>query len=105
MTIQNDAVATIVATVLRTDSATAYAPNDPHYGIVVIPDELWLNSETLVKYVRIDGIGTRGYVTGVEIHTCGAGIITAPDADDKYGKNHVCARIRDAINAVILATA
>ena len=96
-----DAAAAIVATVLRADSATAYAPTDPGYGLVIVPDELWLNQGTLVKYVRVDGLTTRGHATAVEIHTCGAGIITSGDLDD--GHKQIAARIRDAINAVVLA--
>ena len=103
MTMTPDTVAGIVASVLNVDGATAYAPTDPAYGIIIITDELWLNGGTLVKYVRVDGLETHGYVTDVEIHTCGAGIITAPDSDDPHGTRHPAARIRDAINAVLSA--
>ena len=103
MSMTPDTVAGIVASVLNVDSATAYAPTDPAYGLVIIPDELWINRETLVEYIRVDGLETHGYVTDVEIHTCGAGIITAPDSDDPHGARHPAARIRDAINAMLSA--
>lgn len=98
-----DTVSGIVASVLGASSATSYVPTDPGYGLIIVPDEFWINSDTLVKYVRIDGLTTRGYVTDVEIHTCGAGIITAPDSDSSHGTRHPAARIRDAINAVVSA--
>ena len=103
MTMTPDTVSGIIASILNASGATAYAPTDPAYGLIIIPDELWLNRDTLVEYIRIDGLTTHGYVTDVEIHTCGAGIITASDSDDPYGTRHPAARIRDAINAVLSA--
>lgn len=94
-----DAAAAIVATVLRADTATAYAPTNPAYGIVIIPDETWLGT-AYVEYVRVDGLQTRGHAESVELHTTDG---TFSDTDTHARESAVAARIRDAINAVITA--
>ncbi len=99
MTMTPDAAAAIVATVLRVDTATAYAPTDPRYGIVVVPDETWIGGEFL-EYVRIDGLSTRGHAESVILHTTAGNF---SDTDTHAREHAIAARIRDAINAVILA--
>ena len=97
-----DTAAGIVATVLHAATATAYAPTDPNYGIVVIPDGTWIGA-AYVEYVRIDGLTTHGYATSVELHTTG-GNATSEWADipgDTLAP--IAIRIRDAINAVVTA--
>lgn len=103
MTIHVDTIGGIVAAVLRAGTATAYAPTDPASGVIVIPDETWLGGSDMVRYVRIDGIGTRGYATGVELHTdSGISGCDPLPGDDAHISGIAC-RIRDAINAVIEA--
>lgn len=91
-----DATAAIVATVLGVNSATAYTPTDPRFGVIVIPDETWLGRD-YVEYVRIDGLQTSGYPTAVELHTTAG---TFSDTDAHAHEHTVAARIRDAILAV-----
>lgn len=102
MSITADNAAAIVATILRASTATAYAPSDPRYGIIVIPDETWLDAAHVV-HVRIDGLAVHGYVTGVEIQTSAGIINDDSDDSDPIGRLKLPARIRDAINAVIAA--
>lgn len=102
MSITPDTAAEIVASILRADSATAYVPTDTRYGVVVIPDETWIGAAH-VAHVRIDGLGTHGHVTGVEIQTS-TGVINADtDSSDPAARLNLPARIRDAINAIINA--
>lgn len=93
-----DSAAAIVATVLHADSATAYAPTNPAYGLIIIPDETWLGGDHL-EYVRIDGLISHGYAVSVELHTT-AGTFSDTQLDRE---STIAARIRDAINAVIAA--
>lgn len=96
-----DNAAAIVASVLRTESATAYAPTNPGYGLIVITDELWLGT-AYVEYVRIDGLATRGYADTVELHTT-AGTFDSSESADPEPIAGIARRIRDAINAVVTA--
>jgi hypothetical protein len=101
MSMTPNAAAGIVATVLRVESATAYAPTDPAYGLIVIPDETWLGT-AYVEYVRVDGLASRGYAENVELHTT-EGTYQASEDDTPAG--NVAARILDALNAVVMAGA
>ena len=100
-----DAAAAIVATVLKVPTATAYAPTDPTYGVIVMTDPVWFGAE-LLEFVRIDGLTVHGYVSTVELRIAGY-TYTSGEADGMLDARiiHIADRIRDAINAVIVAAA
>lgn len=99
-----DNAAAIVATVLRSETATAYSPTNPNFGIIVMVDEVWLGTD-YVEYVRIDGLGIQGHATSVTISTT-AGSFTPghEDASDPNDREvRIANRVLSAINAVIVA--
>lgn len=94
-----DEVADIVAKSLDAETATAYAPTNPMFGIIVVVDETWIGSQFL-EYVRIDGLMTRGHAVEVRLSTTGGNFCSGQDdpSDLNDREVRIANRIMTAIN-------